>query len=299
MFKNLFNEENGKTKSIFLAGWEVHLNGDQLCENFIATQITDKKTAQSFFISLELIFENEKLTKAYQYENYGTLEKSIRELANDETDLTYRQIEQFEENKLLYLSEDDEGIHQIGGEKPINFQIPKCSCKAPFQYLGFINHTDKYFSWLPFNVNLTCPIYLNFDKVFLDYSDPDRPILINKEEVESAGTSYEDDLNENTEIVFNEMKFNFYEEGEFTGSNIAGIPNWIQYPDIPVCPVSGNRMKFLCQINGGVSVKRSNVKPKDEWYRQYFEKMNFWGDGDLYVFFEPTSKVACYLIQNT
>ena len=58
-------------------------------------------------------------------------------------------------------------------------------------------------------------------------------------------------------------------------------------------------MKFLIQLNGGVSAKRTNVEPQDEDYRHYYEELNFWGAGNLFVFFEPTSKVACYLIQNS
>ena len=58
-------------------------------------------------------------------------------------------------------------------------------------------------------------------------------------------------------------------------------------------------MKFLCQFIGGVRTKRTNVEPKKEFYRRYYEKLDFWGGGYLYVFFEPTSKVACYFIQNT
>ena len=61
-------------------------------------------------------------------------------------------------------------------------------------------------------------------------------------------------------------------------------------------------MRFLCQLtyNGlDVKTKRTNVNPKDEWFKQYFESMNFWGDGDLYIFFELESNIACFLIQNT
>jgi hypothetical protein len=53
------------TKTIFLAGWEVHLNGDEQCENFIATQVTNKATVDSLCYGIELVFENNKLTKAY------------------------------------------------------------------------------------------------------------------------------------------------------------------------------------------------------------------------------------------
>lgn len=61
-------------------------------------------------------------------------------------------------------------------------------------------------------------------------------------------------------------------------------------------------MKLLCQLTyDGIDIKtkRTNIQPKDEWYKQYFEKMNFWGDGDLYIFFEPESKIMCFIIQHT
>jgi hypothetical protein len=281
------------TKSIFLAGWEVHLNGDQQCENFIATQITNKATVEALFSGIELVFENNKLIKAYDYEDG---DRNDRELKADEIGLEYQV---FEENRILQLVEDENGIHQLGGEIPSGFQLPENNCVVPFQYLGFIDNHDKNFNWLPFKVHLACPIYLNIGNVFLDYTNPDNPSIINREAVERADTSYDDDLNQNSEIVFNEMKFSFVEAEAFNGTGHSGIPNWIQYPDIPTCPKSGKRMKFLCQLNGGISAKRTNVEPKEESYRRYYENLNFWGDGDLFVFFEPTSKVACYFIQNT
>lgn len=293
MFKNIFNRQNKITKSIFLAGWEVHLNGDQQCENFIATQITNKETVKKLYSGIELIFKDAKLIEAYDYEE-GNRKK--RELGIDEIGLKYKE---FEENRILQLVEDEYGLHQLGGAIPNGFQLPENNCIVPFQYLGFINNQDKNFNWLPFKINLTCPIYLNIDKVFLDYSNPNNPIIINREEVEKVDASYEYDLNQNTEIIFNEMKFSFIEEKEFSGVGHSGLPNWMQYPDIPLCPKSGKRMKFLCQLNGGVTVKTTNIEPKDEWSRYYYEELNFGGDGELFVFFEPMSKVACYFIQNT
>lgn len=293
MIKSLFNKQNNKTKSVFLVGFEVDLNGDQQCENFIATQISNKGAIDTLYCGIELVFEDNKLVKAYEYEEGSRRE---RQLKADEIGLRYKE---FVENRLLQLVEDKSGLHQIGGELPNGFQLPENNCVVPFQYLGFIDNRDKNFSWLPFKVHLTCPIYLNIDNVFLDYSNPINPTLINRDEVERADTSYYDDLNQTSEIVFNERKISFIEEEEYLGTGHSGIPNWIQYPDIPMCPKSGKRMKFLCQLNGGVTAKRTNVEPKDEWYRNYYEVLNFWGDGDLFVFFEPTSKVACYFIQNT
>jgi hypothetical protein len=293
MFKSIFNRHNKLTKSVFLAGWEVHLNGDQQCENFIATQLTDKATVEILDNGIELVFENEKLIKAYDYEA-GT--RKDRELRADEIGLEYKEME---ENRILQLVEDLNGPHQLGGEIPDEFQLPENNCVVPFQYLGFIDNHDRNFDWLPYKVHLTCPIYLNIGNVFLDYSNPIRPSIINRDDVEKADTSYHDDLNQNSEIVFDEMKFSFCDSEGFPGTGHSGIPNWIQYPDIPMCPKTGKRMRFLCQLNGGVNAKRTNVEPKDEWYRHYYEELNFWGDGDLFVFFEPSSKVACYFIQNT
>lgn len=281
------------TKSIYLAGWEVRLNGDQNCENFIATQITNKATVEKIYSGTELVFENNQLVKAYDYEEG---EKKDRKLAEDEVGLPYQA---FEENRILQLIFDENGLHQLGGEVPDGFKFPENSCVVPFQYLGFISNQEKHFGWLPFTLHLTCPIYLDIENVFLDYSDPNHPTIINKEEVEEADTSYEEDLNQDSEIVFNEKKFSLVQKEEFSENGHAGIPNWIQDPTIPSCPKSGKRMKFVCQLSGGVSAKRTNVEPHDEWYRNYYEELNFWGDGDLFVFFEPGSKVACYFIQNT
>ena len=280
------------TKSIYLAGGEVHLNGDQQCENFIATQITNKETVESVFSGIELVFKEGRLAQAYDYEEGQRKERS---LATDEIGLPYRE---YEENRILKVVEDENGPHQIGGEVPQNFRPPENNCMVPFQYLGFIDHSDQNFAWLPFRLHLTFPIYLNTGNVFLDYANPDFPSIVNREEVEAADTAY-DDLNKESEIVFNAMKFSFAEAVEFAGIGHGGVPNWIQYPGIPVCPKSGRRMRFLCQLNGGVSTNRSNVEAKDEWYAQYYEELNFWGDGDLFVFFEPTSRIACYFIQNT
>lgn len=57
-------------------------------------------------------------------------------------------------------------------------------------------------------------------------------------------------------------------------------------------------MKFLCQLHNGSKMKSSNIVPESDWNKNYFDELNFCG-GDLYVFFEPVSKVACYFIQYT
>ena len=150
-------------------------------------------------------------------------------------------------------------------------------------------------------MHLIAPIYLNIDKLYIDYSDPNHPNILNLEELKKTDTSY-DDLKPDSKIVFKKVSFRTNVSNEF-GYDLGhtGVPSWIQYPDIPSCPKTGRTMRFLCQLKSdvGVMTAETNVNPKDDWYKQYFEQMNFWGDGDLFVFFDPESKVVCVFIQNT
>ena len=175
--------EDGNTKRMFLAGWEVQLNGDELCENFLATQITTKDTVENIYAGIELVFENNRLIKAYDYRDGAKQEHA---LADDEVGLTYKE---FPLNKIYQMNESSRGKHQLGGEIPKGFKLPESNAVVPFQYLGYISNQDPTFKWLPFVVHFTCPIYLNISNVFLDYHDPMNPTIINVAEVEAADTS--------------------------------------------------------------------------------------------------------------
>jgi hypothetical protein len=285
--KNVDVYQEGNIKRVYLAGWDVHLDGAEHCEDFIATQITTKEIIENI-TGIELVFENDALVKAFEYDD-GT--KKEKKLEPDELGLKFQQ---FPLNRIYNFEESSRGKHQLGGDVPKGFTLPVCNTAVPFQYLGFIDNKGKIFDWLPFKLHLTSPIYLNVMNVFLDYTDPMSPVVINREDLEEADTSH-DELKKDSVIVFDSARFDFIEDIEFGVSGHAGIPQWIQASDIPRCPKSGTRMKFVCQLRDGVEVKRSNVVDPDN----YFKEMEFWGDGDLFVFFEPSSKVACYFIQNT
>ncbi|MDI9871896.1 hypothetical protein [Flectobacillus roseus] len=280
-------------KKVFLAGWDVRLNGDIQCNNYIATQITTEEVVKNLTCGLELIFENEKLVEAFDYEE-GT--QYPRLLLADEKGFSYPD---YQPNNLLQIVETQEGLHQLGGEVPSEFKLPESNSSVPFQYFGFISNEDANFNWLPFHVHLICPIYLNIEKVFLDYTFPYHPTIINKLEIESAETVYEENIGKDSEIVFEEVKYNFHESLKWSQYGHAGVPIWKQFPKIPVCPKSGKLMKLLCQLDGTLKVKRSNIAPNDDWDEQYFEELDFSEVGSLYIFFEPSSQIACYLIQNS
>jgi len=204
---------------IYLLGWEVLLNGGEICDNFISTQITNKQTFVYTSMGLELIFKDKKIAFVNEYNDGIRVERKLKE---EEIGLKYKD---YETNLILNLIETFNGSHQLGGEIPEDIQLPDIECAVPFQYLGYIDNKDEKFSWLPFKIHLTCPIYLNIEKVFLYYANQNKPTIINREEVENADTSYDDDLNQNSEIVFNEMKFSFIEDVELSVTGHSGIPN--------------------------------------------------------------------------
>ncbi|KEY18745.1 hypothetical protein [Kaistella antarctica] len=209
-----------------------------------------------------------------------------------------------ESNVEFYKNEN--GLHTLGGTFPADFTVPENKFLSGFQYVGFINSSDKYFNWLPFDVHLICPIYLDIENVYLDYSNPNAPKILAPED-SSEITSAFDELKKDSIIQFKQSKLSLREfegltdENELTILGIAGKPNLLQDDDVPICPKSGKKMKFLCQFStwNQIETEFTNVECEDKFMQQYFERMNFWCDGSLYVFIEPESKTVCYYIQNT
>ncbi len=291
-------------KKQYLLGWEVTLDGEEHCQSFIETQITDENTAKNIGDYIELSFgdddflkdarlfsDGEPETEGFLFENLG--------VKNAVGKFRYRALS---EHIICAFERDENGLHNIGGEVPSDFIIPENKCPGSFQYLGKISSQDKFMDWLPLDINLICPIYLDIDKVWIDYSNANAPQIINKDEIEATGSAYYA-LKSDSFIFFNQCQFKLKEVEAFSFEiGFSGIPSWIQYPDIPKCPITNRTMRFLCQLSSdlGVMVKRTNIDYTiDGFSTKYFEELNFWCDGDLFVFFEPESKIACYFIQNT
>ena len=210
----------------------------------------------------------------------------------------------FNFNREYYLIRNPDGVSYLGGDIPEGFNIPENKCPGSFQYLGYLNNQDRGFRFLDFGIHLICPIYMNIDKVWLDYSDAMNPRIINSDEINSIDTEY-DDLNENSIISFEKTPFLTTPIKKDTNCRLGrtGKPDWIQHNDVPVSPITNKKMRFLCQLEyqyqEPIKTNYTNVKPENKHYKEYFDEMNFWGSGDLYVFFETKSKTACYFIQNT
>jgi hypothetical protein len=143
----------------------------------------------------------------------------------------------------------------------------------------------------------------------LDYTDPPCPVIINREIVDRAENEA-DPLNKESKIIFEPQKYNFKKlQGaksnrlSYSDRELAGMPSWMQTPVVPVCPKTGRIMHFVCQLAGGNKVLESNIelgafdKYDKEFWESEFDHLHFWGNGTLYVFFEPLAKTACLFIQ--
>ncbi|MFA8451943.1 MAG: hypothetical protein ACEPOW_14705 [Bacteroidales bacterium] len=200
---------------------------------------------------------------------------------------------------MYEFKKDNKGIHQLGGIKPNDLVYPKNEFLSNFQYIGLINRTDEVFNWIPFNLHLICPVYLNIEKVFLNYNNPQIPKLISPKDTAKIDSEY-DELTIDSLIQFEATRFkvekvNQIDEMECLG--ITGNPACLNGIETPICPISKKRMKFVCQIMtfGEIPVKMKNFESE---YSD-FEHMCFWGDGSLFVFMEPETKTVCYFIENT
>jgi hypothetical protein len=286
-------------KSLYLAGSEYDFNDAEQFVNFIVSQNTTPETMKNQYAGMELVFENNKLSEAVYYEDHAISRRDKRLnpefLGTPDLEIAVNKIRRFVANP--------QGLHQLCGELPADFQLPEHNAVVPFQYLGFIDNNDENFSWLPFKIHLTFPIYLNIGDLFMDYSNPAKPEIINLDDVNKEHSSYEQDLKPDSVIVFEALKGDFIEDLSYydetgNGTGWTGIPSFFQTPHIPKCPKSGKTMRFLCQLVGGPKIARANVVAKEEFYQKDYDKLNFWSDGHLYIFIEPESKVLCGYIRN-
>lgn len=209
----------------------------------------------------------------------------------------------FENRKFNYeLVRDVNGKYQIGGIVPEEFKIPSNQFPAGFQYLGFIDNSDPLFNWLPFKTHLIHPIYTNEYFVYPDYSNPNIPTIIEQQNTEASTTAF-DEIDKNSKIIFEGIRVSAEKKNkidEFDSIAICGTTKWLQESETPIYPKSGKPMKFLCQLGSfsGIKSTYTNIAPI-KGMEEYFENLNFWCDGNLYIFFEPETKTMCYSMQNT
>ncbi|RZM30359.1 MAG: hypothetical protein EOO88_01335 [Pedobacter sp.] len=197
---------------------------------------------------------------------------------------------------------DDQGRHWLGGEVPDNFRIPSNEFPGGIQYLGKIDNSDPVYSWLPFNLHIIYPIYLNARVIYLDYQNPDRPEILNVLTKAEITTEY-DDLTLDSSIIFQRSPFSIknltrpVEDMEIIG--VGGAPIWVNGKAASIR--IERRFKFVAQLMSSdlIPVVFKNFTCQDIRYQDNFRFLHFWEDGDLKIFFDPNDKQACLFIQNT
>ncbi len=214
--------------------------------------------------------------------------------------------DKFIKKEKQYIFEiNDEGIHQLGGVCPEDFIMPKNNFISNIQYLGVIRNIDSIFNWLPFELHLICPILLDFDYIYVDYSNPLKPNILFPENTAEITSAYDNLTSEsilefkkvNVNAVESELAATYLEDG--IGNCVK--PNWEQHSKIPKSPKNNKKMKFVCQLisTNKVQTYNSNIFRTDDNDSWLITEFDFWCDGSLYIYFDVESKIGCYFIQNT
>lgn len=285
MFKNLFSKSKIETQFLVIP----ELNFDDIDEflDIVKIHNVEESTAINFDSYRQLVYEKGKLIKAFDFEDQTKLE---RILIRSEKDLPFKD---FEKNKFLTIEINEVGINQLGGTLPNDVNFNNIS-NVSFQYLGFVSNKNENLNFVNTKIHLIAPIYSDFEKIYIDYSiQSEIQILDIDENIDEIENLYDETEDKNEKITFQTEKFNFKENYILGEIGHSGIPLWIQYPEIPKCPKTGQTMKFLLQLNSGPKILESPQNFSEEI-------MQFsGGNGNLYIFYCPESKIACYINQNS
>ncbi|BAE85632.1 hypothetical protein [Desulfitobacterium hafniense] len=272
----------------YFGGWEVDFEDKTRLRFFLLVHGTDKKGFDFFKkvqSALEFQISGNRLHQAFVCSREGKTRIA------ENIDLP---IAGWEEHPVFYLTKQKKGPHKLGGDKPAGLVLPASEdMRTPFQYLGTIDGSDPHFQWLGVpKLNIVYPLYeCNFG-IFLDYSDPQQPQILNPETFSDAW--YTGEIPKG--IQFTEVHFESKDHTErltaaqFEESDdylICGVPLWYQMPEVPCCPKTGDVMRFVCTINSDDSIKvvnRENRAIPDDY-------LIFGDHGNLFVFYHPESKV--------
>lgn len=301
----------------------LHRGGNAALPDIIATHATTEELAYLLDHSLMLVFEGDRPVSVVET-GRKAMDQSREILpTGDLENIRYPDNVHHPVNIRLTNTETKS---YLGGYKPYEVKMP-VDGPVSFQYLGFVSKDESIFQGTGFEIDLIFPVYGSVKKVFIDYSDPGLPLVLNAEELEKSTTSHDEYVNRHTVIDYLKQRLIFHpagndsDESPFASSSVAGIPLWKDVPSIPHCPKSGRRMLFLMQISPElarqVPVRYSNIRLKepkviervgrngdidyiflDRPEEECYKYMNFHGNGTLYIFYEPESKVVCYFIQN-
>ena len=297
-------------KEQYLLGEGIHMHEEEDLLDIMNTQGIYKDEfdilRQSGNISTKLVY----------HKGYLTAVKEIDALNNINIDLNAKlrnqKYAEIPRRRIHYMLNSTMESHSHFGEDEFHaFSMPVSELiNSPFQVIGKLSQKEPIFTWLPFEeFFLTYPLFTEImGCLYLDYSNPTSPEVyaVDYEINYPHGEIAVDRLHkfQKTNIAIRSIK-DLNEEQDLDFDHwyigITGVPFWIQHAEIPKCPKTGKRMKFICQINSMDSIKvtQSDILNERIPFVEMHTSLSFWGSGTLFVFIEPESKIVGYLIQNT
>lgn len=275
----------------YYAAWSSSLRflSDKEFNVYLKDYRVEKITAENCNTSTRITYSKGKLTDIKKFKNGHYIETKYK------NEVLGKKIQDYPIVSAYNFKKIDQGKNVIGGKAPEVLTIPEVS-GVKFNYLGKLSAQEKAFSILSHDLYLCAPIYCDFDKLFLDYNNPLKPIVVKESALKLSHSEISNNL---SSVNFEEYHFRLSRSKLVSEDVIghSGFPLWIQAIDIPSCPKTGEEMFFLCQLK-----THSQVKIIDHDYSgnlKFQENINFWGDGNLFIFYNPNSKIACYFIQNS
>lgn len=204
-------------------------------------------------------------------------------------------IQLWEDREPFFLEKSNHGLHSVGGIKPQDFILPIDDTHAsPFIYFATIDGRDDCFRWMNVEaLHLAYPIYEGVFGVFLDYENPLCPKIISI----GYNVQWPDSTMKGVEkIEYSKQTYEYKkintEHDQLNDDNLlCGVPLWYQSPEIPICPKSGNVMRFVATINSDKTIVLANSQGIEN-IPLGGEYLIFGDHGNMFVFYEPTSKVA-------
>ena len=278
----------------YLAGCEVYFDDPEQTQRFLQTHAVDYAGFE-FFKTVNFALELIRTEKG----SITCLKHSVGRYVEKKADNVRLPDIEWQEHKLFFLIKDRHGRHILGVEKPASLELPRHpKLKTCFQYIGCIDGTDPYFDWLNTpKLDILFPVYeCNFG-IYLDWSAPNRPVILNPETFDPSW--WEETMKGHDNVVFESTKYSSTSEVDLKPFEdaatpdhilVCGVPIWIQYPEIPVCPRTNETMKYVCAVNSDSEIK---IKPDSQIKNLPFsnEYLCFGDYGKLFVFYHPDSKI--------
>jgi hypothetical protein len=226
-----------KRKTKYLGGWEVYFENKGNTIDFLTTHGVDFEGFQFFKdaqLALEFEIEGNKLIKGYKH-------------CQDEKKLQWENIklplDDWNDHKVFLLEKDPNGVHRIGGNTPKDLQRPSHPVfLSTFQYIGTLDCTDPFFNWINLEkLHIVFPIYDLNAGIYLDYSNPSQPKII--EPVE-----FFDESDEGYKVEFEQVNFSttsVLDINKYMNEDalLCGVPLWYQFPNVPKCPIMENYLQ--------------------------------------------------------